>query len=35
MADYVLVDMFAQAVTGSAADDVISDAARRVRRSYA
>ncbi len=35
MADYVLVDMFAQAVTGGAADDVISDAARRVRRSYA
>ena len=35
MADYVLVDMFAQAVTGSSADDVISDAARRVRRAYA
>ena len=34
MADYVLVDMFAEAVTGASADDAIRGAARRAGRYY-
>ncbi len=34
MADYVLVDMFAEAVTGTSADDAIAGAARRAGRYY-
>jgi multiple sugar transport system substrate-binding protein len=35
MADYVLVDMFAEAVTGqSSTDDAIANAARRAGRYY-
>ena len=35
MADYVLVDMFAQAVTGQAStDDAIANAAKRANRYY-
>lgn len=34
MADYVLVDMFAEAVTGTTADDAIAGAARRAGRYY-
>jgi multiple sugar transport system substrate-binding protein len=35
MADYVLVDMFAEAVTGqSSADDAIANAAKRANRYY-
>ena len=34
MADYVLVDMFAEAVTGASADDAINGAARRAGRYY-
>ncbi len=34
MADYVLVDMFAEAVTGTSSDDVIANAARRTGRYY-
>ena len=35
MADYVLVDMFAQAVTGQAStDDAIAGAAKRANRYY-
>ena len=35
MADYVLVDMFAEAVTGQrSAEDAIANAARRIERYY-
>ena len=34
MADYVLVDMFAEAVTGTPAEDAIANAARRTGRYY-
>ena len=34
MADYVLVDMFAEAVTGTSTDDAIANAAKRAGRYY-